>query len=66
MSLENLMAWAAGSHPDCRVCGKLAYPAERVRVDSGVVHRACLRCSVCGRQLPPNLFRTIDQCCRWQ
>eukprot|EP00727_Mastigamoeba_balamuthi_P006192 m51a1_g2192 hypothetical protein (593) ;mRNA; f:126872-128885 len=60
MSLENLMAWAAGSHPDCRVCGKLAYPAERVRVDSGVVHRACLRCSVCGRLLPPNLFRTID------
>jgi Ca2+-binding EF-hand superfamily protein len=47
--------------PSCFVCNKLAYPTEQAFVGTPprILHKACLKCSVCGKTLSPEMAKQI-------
>ncbi|CAK5020846.1 unnamed protein product [Meloidogyne enterolobii] len=45
-----------GSKRECNTCGNIVHLIERVTLIGRIWHRACLKCSLCGRQLYRGAF----------
>ena len=44
----------------CGACGKTAYPQEQIKF-SGVWHKGCFKCSVCGVRLRPEMAKMAEK-----
>ncbi|XP_022773077.1 LIM domain-containing protein WLIM2b-like isoform X1 [Durio zibethinus] len=57
---SRVASFFSGTQDKCGVCGKTAYPLEKVTVEGENYHKSCFRCSHGGCFLTPSSYAALD------
>ncbi|KAG0452819.1 hypothetical protein HPP92_025483 [Vanilla planifolia] len=50
----------SGTQDKCAVCGKTAYPLEKITADGEIYHKTCFKCSHGGCTLTASSYAALD------